>query len=115
VSVLSFLAAVDGVRGLLPRTEKFGRGGSSGLELARVRAGDSAVHSVWAGEAASRGLFASPNRWEGKGGDDGGGSDGEEDRRACIQCLSTPAASLTFNAPEKIRFASELLFFVGVI
>jgi hypothetical protein len=88
VSVLSFLAAVDGVRGLRPSAEKDGSAGSSGLECPRVRVGDGAVHSVCVGEMASRGLFASPKRWKADGGDDGG--EGVEVRRACIQWLTPP-------------------------
>ena len=71
-----------------PSAERVGSVGSSGLELASVRVGDSAVHSVCAGDTtlrSSEGSCASPSCWAAIGGDEGSASEDSEVRRACIQ------------------------------
>ena len=73
------------MRGLFPRTEKEGSRGSSGLECPSVRAGDGAVQVGELGSRDSDGGVASPKYWGADGGDEGGGSEGEVDRLACIQ------------------------------
>lgn len=65
--------------------EKDGSVGSSGLELARVRAGEGAVQVGETASRASGGVEASPKCPGANGGDEGGGCEDEVDRRACIQ------------------------------
>lgn len=65
-----------------PRAERDGRVGSSGLEWPSVWVGDGAVHKVCAGDSGSRAEFEMLASWITEGGDDGGGSEDQELRRA---------------------------------
>lgn len=88
---------LDGVRGMRPSAEKVGSVGSSGLELASVRVGDSAVHSVCAGDTTVRssdGSFPSPKCCAATGGDEGNTSEDAELLRACINCTEQHASDM---------------------
>jgi hypothetical protein len=65
-----------------PRAARLESVGSSGLEWPRVWVGEGAVHRVCAGEGGSRVAVALLASWITDGGDDGGGSETEEVRRA---------------------------------
>ena len=109
MSVLSCLAALEGVRGLFPSTEKDGSEGSSGLECPRVRAGEGAVQVGETASRASGGVVASPKcPGANGGGDEGGCCEDEMDRRACIQGFPTLYSSMGCNSSFSVSDASRV-------